>query len=157
KRVENALNRRIKEQGALYRFTDRLHRTQSLDDVYESALDTIFEALPCTAASILLFDEAGGMRFVASRGPAESYRKAGEGHSPWVAGETDPLPILVPDVDAADIPGPLKAAIRAEGIRALAFIPLVAHGRLFGKFMTYYDVPHDFTAEEINLALTTAR
>ena len=45
----------------------------------------------------------------------------------------------------------------AEGIGALAFIPLVAGGRLIGKFMTYYETPHAFDEAEADLALTIAR
>ncbi len=43
-----------------------------------------------------------------------------------------------------------------EGIGALAFIPLCADGRLIGKFMLYYDTPHVFTPEEVQLASTVA-
>src|SRR5262249_4642962 len=45
----------------------------------------------------------------------------------------------------------------AEGIHALAFIPLMAGEKLIGKFMTYYDRPHQFRDEELALALALAR
>ena len=44
-----------------------------------------------------------------------------------------------------------------EGIRAIAFIPIVQDDRLLGKFMTYYDRPHVFAPAEIELAVTLAR
>jgi GAF domain-containing protein len=47
--------------------------------------------------------------------------------------------------------------VNAEGIGALAFIPLTANGQLIGKFMTYYAVPHEFSPAEIELAVTIAR
>jgi len=47
--------------------------------------------------------------------------------------------------------------VKLEGIGALAFIPLMAEGRLVGKFMVYYDAPREFDGEEIELALTLAR
>ena len=47
----------------------------------------------------------------------------------------------------------LKAIIKAEGIRALSFIPLVAEGKLIGKFMTYYRDPYRFSLEEAQLAI----
>jgi two-component sensor histidine kinase len=50
-----------------------------------------------------------------------------------------------------------KATVKAEGIRALAFIPLIARGELVGKFMAYYPTPHVFTGAEIELAVTIAR
>jgi GAF domain-containing protein len=35
--------------------------------------------------------------------------------------------------------------VKAEGIHALAFIPLVMRGRLIGKFMTYHNTPYRFS------------
>ena len=69
----------------------------------------------------------------------------------------DPQPICIEDIDKADIPETLKATVKAEGIGALAFVPLVAKGELIGKFMTYYDAPHVFGEAEIDLAVTIAR
>jgi PAS domain S-box-containing protein len=157
KRVEAALARRLEEQAALHQITDRLHRAESLGDVYDSALDAILRALPCQRASILLFDEAGGMRFVAWRGLSDEYRRAVDGHSPWTPDAKDPQPICIDDVESADLPEPLRATIRAEGIRALAFIPLVTGGKLVGKFMSYYDASHVFTDAEVDLAVAIGR
>jgi len=72
KRVEAALAKRADEKAALYQFTDRLFRAASRDDVYDAALDTIVRALGCERASVLVFDDAGVMRFVAWRGPGSS-------------------------------------------------------------------------------------
>ena len=143
--------------NALYRFTDRLFRAQSLQDVCDAALDAIGGALGCERASILTFDDSGVMRFIAWRGLADNYRRAVEGHSPWSRDTKDPQPICLPDVDTADIPESLKATVKAESIGALAFVPLVAKGELVGKFMTYYDAPHVFGSAEIDLAVTIAR
>jgi PAS domain S-box-containing protein len=157
KRAEQALARRMEEQAALHQFTDRLYRAKSLRDVYEAALDAILRAIGCERASILLFDDLGVMRFVAWRGLSERYRQAVEGHSPWQADASDPDPICVPDVEELDASPALKKTIKAENIRALSFIPLVINGALVGKFMTYYADPHEFSANETELALTIAR
>src|SRR5258708_645732 len=95
RRTEEALAARVREQTALYQFTDRLQRAQSLDDVYEPALDAIVDALQCSRASILLRDSSGVMRFVASRGLSEQYRRAVHGHSRLDAKITDAEPISV--------------------------------------------------------------
>jgi PAS domain S-box-containing protein len=157
KRTEESLARRMEEQVALYRITDSLHRAQSLADVYDSALDAILRALPCQRASILLFDEAGVMRFVAWRGLSDAYRLAVDGHSPWTPDAKDPQPIWIDDVDSADLAEPLRTTIKAEGIGALAFIPLVTGGKLVGKFMSYYDTAHAFTPAELDLAVAIGR
>jgi PAS domain S-box-containing protein len=152
-----ALAHQVDELAALYRLTDKLYRARSAGDVYEAALDAIRDTLGCSRASVLLFDDAGVMRFVAWRGLSETYRKAVDGHSPWKAGEHDPHPIFVPDIEDTAEPEPIKAAIRKEKIRALGFVPLSAQGEVIGTFMTYYEARQDFTEHEVNLAVTIAR
>jgi GAF domain len=127
----------------MYRLTDRLCRTPN--DAYEAALDTITRALGCSRASILLFDNAGIMRFAAWRGLSEDYCRAVEGHSPWTRDVKDPQPICIQNVEAADIPEFLKDTLKAEQIGALAFFPLVANDALVGKYITYYDARHAFS------------
>ena len=97
-----ASERAANEQAALYAFTDRLFRAASAEDVYDAALDAITRALDCQRASILLFDHAGVMRFVAQRGLSDGYQCAVEGHSPWTRGTKDPQPFLVPDIAKTD-------------------------------------------------------
>jgi PAS domain S-box-containing protein len=157
KRAEEALARRMAEQSALYRFTERLHRTPGLNGACDAALDAIREALGCERAAVLLFDEGKVMRFVESRGLSEGYRNAVEGHSPWTPDSIDPRPVLIEDVARADFPAALQAAVRSEGIAALAFVPVVTGGRLIGKFMAYYDAIHAFSEAETHIALTIAR
>ena len=154
-RTESA--RRVDELGVLFGFTDRLFRAQREDDVYEAALDAIIAGLRCDRASILLFDEAGIMQFVASRELSAEYQLAVAGHTPWQAGEPQPEPIHIDDIGAADLSDELKTAIAKEGIGALAFIPLVADGGVIGKFMAYHDTPHAFSHDELELGLTIAR
>jgi PAS domain S-box-containing protein len=157
RRVEDALAARIRELTALYQFTDRIRRAETVDDVYEPALDAILGALRCSRASILLHDRCGVMRFVASRGLSERYRRAVDGHSPWDPDVEDAEPICVDDIARFAFPEPLKRVVIEEGIHALAFVPLQPAGRLIGKFMAYYDAPHAFPRAEIDLAVTIAR
>lgn len=155
--AEQVLAKRQEELAALYHFTDRLFRAESPSDVYESGLDAITQALGCRRAAVLLFDDAGIMRFVAWRDLSDDYRRAVEGHSPWARDARDPQPLCIQEIEMADFPADLKAVVRAEGIAAFAFIPLIANGELIGKFMTYYDAPHAFADTEVDLAVTVAR
>jgi PAS domain S-box-containing protein len=157
KRAELALALRNEEQAALYSLSKELQRARSAEAVYDAALDAIFRALRCARASILLFDPASVMRFVAWRGLSENYRRAVDGHSPWTADAPSPEPFFHADLAQADLAPELKATIRAEGIGALAFIPLVQGGRLLGKFMVYFDAPHEFQQEELDVAMAIAR
>jgi PAS domain S-box-containing protein len=156
-RAAQSLARRAEEQAALFELTDRLQHLGLEDELYELAITAIMRAMGCQRASILLFDQAGTMRFAASRGLSETYRGAVEGHSPWNRDSGDAQPIWIDDVDRSDLLQGLKDAVRAEGIGALAFIPLVHRGALIGKFMAYHDAPHVFERSEIEAGLTIAR
>ena len=104
KQAEETIARHRDEQAALFEFTDRLFRASALTDVYDSALDAIRRSLGCERASVLLFDDAGAMRFVASAGLSEGYRRAVDGHSPWTRDSVDPQPICIDDVETSDSP-----------------------------------------------------
>ncbi len=157
RRAEEALARTVREQTALYVFTDKLQRAASLAEIYEYALDAISSALNCQRTSILLLDEARVMRFVAWRGVSVAYRQAVEGHSPWAPDARDPQPVYLSDTGAADFPPTIQAAVDSEHIRAAGFIPLIANSKLIGKFMTYFDTPHAFTVAEQEAGLALAR
>ena len=80
-----------------------------------------------------------------------------EGHSPWTPDSPNPQPICVADVEQAPDLAPYRGVFAAEGIGALAFIPLFARDRVLGKFMCYYRAPHMFRDAETALALTIAQ
>ena len=157
RRAERALKEFARQQQGLYQLTDQLHRTNSLEDVFNAALDAILSSLQCDRASILLSDKDGIMRFVAWRGLSDRYRTATDGHSPWKSDEKNPEPVCMNDVRTADLSDSLRAVINSEEIGALAFIPLVSNGKLIGKFMTYYNTPHVFSEDEVEFSLTIAR
>jgi PAS domain S-box-containing protein len=132
--------------------TRAISRSRTVDDIYDVALDTLAEGLGVSRASILLFDADGVMRFKAYRGLSESYRRAVEGHTPWEPGTPDPGPVVVNDVATEPSLAPFLPIIQAEGIGAMAFIPLVSLDRVIGKFMLYYDQPTTLRSDELGLA-----
>ena len=157
KRAEKTLADHARQQEALFALADQLHRAQTLEEIYSTGLDTVFRALQCDRAAILLSDEHGVMRFVSSRGLSDEYRKAVEGHSPWSSDVSDPMPLGIHCVDASDLSEDLKRVVRKEDIAAMEFIPLVCGGKLMGKFMVYFNKAHEFSEAEIELGLIIAR
>src|SRR2546428_3704465 len=107
-------------------------------------------------AGVLVFDDEGVMRFRAWRRLSAEYRAAVEGHWPWGRDGKNPEPVIVPDVFGDATLAAYHPLFRAEGVGAVAFIPLVAQDELLGKFMLYYAKPHDFLPEEVQLAQTIA-
>jgi PAS domain S-box-containing protein len=146
-----------RQRDALYLLSEQLHRATSGEDIHEAAMDAIETALNCDRSAILLFDDAGVMQFVASRGLSEGYRAAVTGHSPWKFDEVDARPIAIEDVATSDLPDSLKATVLDENVGAVAFIPLVSDGALIGKFMAYFRQPYTFTKDDVAVSLVIAR
>jgi PAS domain S-box-containing protein len=138
------------------RLTRAISRAQTVDQIYATALDALASGLGVTRSSILLFDADRVMRFKAYRGLSEAYRRAVEGHTPWTPDTPEPEPVVVSDVRLEPTLASYAAVIEAEGIAALAFIPLVSGAKVIGKFMLYYDTPHALSADEFQLASAIA-
>ena len=132
--------------------TSAMGRARTLEDLYQAALDALAQGLGVVRSSILLFDPDGVMRFKASRGLSPYYQRAVEGHTPWRPDTPDPRPIVVSDAAREPSLQPYREIIAAEGIAAMAFIPLASDGRVIGTFMLYSDVHRAFTADELQLA-----
>ena len=156
KRAEEELHRRLDQLQTIYHIADAVSRAGAIEEIYEKALNALQRTLRADRAAILLFDPDGVLRFKAWRGLSEHYRKRVEGHSPWLHDEKNPQPVLLSNVAEDPDLGELREVVLDEGIRALAFIPLVYRGRLLGKFMSYYNTPHRFSEEEVRLAKTIA-
>jgi len=154
--AEEELARRYAELTTLHDLAGAVARAETLEEVYDAAIDGIVRTLGVERASILVFDEAGVMRFRAWRGLSDAYRAAVDGHSPWTRDSVDACPIHVEDVRAEESLGELRDTILGEGIEACAFVPLVHRGRVVGKFMLYHREPHVFTEDELRLAQTVA-
>ena len=141
---------------AVSQLTDSLSRPKTLDDVYEVALEALQTTLGVDRASVLLFDDAGVMQFVAWRGISDAYRAAVTGHTPWRPETSNPEPICVPDFHEDASLASYTATFEAEGIVAFGFFPLNYRDHVIGKFMLYYGERHEFYPEEIELAKTIA-
>jgi PAS domain S-box-containing protein len=146
-----------RQRDALYALSERLHHARSSDEIYSAATDAIETALTCDRSSILLFDAAGVMQFVAWHGLSTEYRMAVTGHSPWTAEEDGAVPIAIPNVADSALDPALKATVLGEQIHAVAFVPLVLERKLIGKFMAYFRQPFEFAPEDLAVALSIAR
>ena len=133
------------------RLTEAISGARDVEEIYVAALDALASGLAVERASILLFDEDGVMRFKAWRGLSDEYRQAVEGHTPWRPDSVNPQPIVVSNVGEDRSLASYAAVFEAEGIAAMAFIPLVSLRRVIGKFMLYYAVPTELAADEIKL------
>ena len=137
---------------ALHRLAGTVARASALSEIFGAACDCLERALHADRSSVLLFDPDAVMRFKASRNLSDRYIRKVEGHSPWARDEKSAVPILVPDVASESHFEAYRSTILEEGIHALAFIPILSGESLLGKFMVYFNKPHEFTEGEVQLA-----
>jgi PAS domain S-box-containing protein len=141
----------------VHRIVEAAVVADDLDAVLEEAVDALMDAVRLDRAAVLLLDEERVMRFRASRGLSATYCEVVEGHSPWSADQDDFAPVSIADAfDEPSFGEELRSALAAEGIRTLAFVPLVHRRELLGKLMLYRDELHEFTDAELQLAQTIA-
>jgi PAS domain S-box-containing protein len=152
----HALRDAMRKLEALCRLADEVSRAKDLAAVCDAAVDAIV-GVGADRAGVLLLDADRVMRFQAWRNLSPAYRAAVDGHSPWPADVTAPEAVVIEDVVDDGSLGPLREVVTGEGIRALAFVPLVSQGRLLGKFMIYYDAVHAFSADEMRLGASIAQ
>jgi two-component sensor histidine kinase len=68
----------------------------------------------------------------------------------------DAEPLVVADVDAADAPAGMEA-LSAEGVRAVAFVPIATSTGAEGGFLICSSKPHAFGKHESEVALSISR
>jgi hypothetical protein len=135
---------------------EKVANATSLHDVYDGALDCLHETLGVKRASVLVYDEHDVMRFVAWTGLSDVYRSTVEGHSPWSRDDPEPESLVIGDVRNAPELARYLPLFEQEQIAAVAFIPLQLGHKLLGKFMLYYNRPHEFTEDELAVVETIA-
>ncbi len=150
------MERTLSRMQAYLRLAEAVARAHESAEVCEAGLDCVREQLGIERAAILIFDDAGVLRFRAFRGLSDAYRTAVEGHSPWTRESRDPEPIVVLDPRAAGELGSLRDVLRAEGIERLAFVPLQARGRLIGKLMLYGGTSEQYADDRMREAVAVA-
>jgi PAS domain S-box-containing protein len=156
KRAVRELETKSAQLELLSELAAAVSRAREPIEIYRAAVEGLVRAVRADRASVLMFDSDDVMRFKAWTQLSEEYQAAVEGHTPWRRGDRDAQPITVADVTRDPALAAFHRALAREGIRAVAFIPLMGAGGLIGKFMLYCDTPHEFRASEIQLAQAIA-
>jgi PAS domain S-box-containing protein len=147
---------RSRQLQVLVELAGAVSRARDSADIYRAAVDGLIRALGADRASVLIFDAGGVMRFKSWVGLSDEYRAAVEGRTLWQAGAADAQPIAVSDVLQEGSHSAYREALVKEGIGAVAIVPLLAKGGLIGKFVLYYNAPHEFHPEELQVAQAIA-
>jgi signal transduction histidine kinase len=156
-RIYEELARRHSEVSALYAVAEAINNRIDLQDLLESALESVISVTKASAAGIRLLDpKSGVLSFVASKGLSADYL-------PWIgAAQLDKgitgrvaqigEPILIPDVLARPISNPdFRAALEKEGLRARLEVALRSREDILGTLGIASREPDSFGQEDIDL------
>lgn len=152
--AEESSNARLE---LLYRLASSLSRADSLEEVFEPALDAVCEGLGVDRASLLLLDDDGSFHYRAWRGLSDRYRAAiGALASSSMPDPHDPEPLVAEDTARREELAPFRDVFEAEEIRSLVLLPLLHENRFLGKLMVYGRQVRAFDSEELRLGSTVA-
>jgi serine phosphatase RsbU (regulator of sigma subunit)/anti-sigma regulatory factor (Ser/Thr protein kinase) len=146
---ERSARRRLE---TLQRVTDAALAYMSEDELLRELLDRLTAALEADTAAILMLDAAGELlRARAAKGIEGEVEQGvtvpvGAGFAGRIAAER--RPIVIPDVDHADILNPI---LREKGIRSLLGVPLLLEGRVIGVLHVGTLEFREFTREDREL------
>ena len=111
--------------AVLHRLATAVAHAESLEQIYDLAITALRSALGADRSAVLIRDASGTMQFEAWWGLSATFREAVSCHLPWPADDGAPAPLVVPDVQTSEAVAPRRAALVAEGIGSLAFIPVL--------------------------------
>ena len=152
------LEHKFEHLQLLYELTQAVNRADEPGAIYRAAVEGLVRVVAADRASVMIFDADGVMRYKAWKGISDRHRATMEQPITikWRRGARNVQVVAVADVKQDASLSPIQPALENEGIRALALIPLLGNGGLIGKFVLYYNAPHEFLTEELKLAETIA-
>jgi signal transduction histidine kinase len=132
--------------------TDAALAHLSLDELLDELLTRVRDALEADTCAVLLLDENGrDLVARAAKGLEEEVEQrvrvpVGRGFAGRVV--ADERPVIIPDLDNADVVNPI---LRAKGLKSLLGAPLIAHSQVLGVIHVGTLRPRLFSDEDVEL------
>jgi GAF domain-containing protein len=144
---------------ALYQTALTISSSLELDQVLQSVVKSITEAMEVKASAVRLLDpRTGQLQYSAGYGLSGDYLAKGPvdvEHSPIDSEALRGVPVIIPDV-AEDSRFQYKAAARREGIVSVLCVPLEVHGRAIGVMRVYTSEQCTFHEDDIQFLTVLA-
>ncbi len=158
KETEASLQLHSKRLSALREVEKGILAARSPEDTARVVLEHIRQIVPCSRASVTLFDfQAGRFTALAAVFQGKSQFRSGA-HLPleMLKKEVELLErgeiVHVPDIDDLPAPSLHIQKLKEEGMRTFAYVPLRAQDQLIGALNLGDNAPSVFTAEHLQIA-----
>jgi GAF domain-containing protein len=144
---------------ALYQTALTISSSLELDQVLQSVVKSITEAMEVKACAVRLLDpRTGQLQYSAGYGLSVDYLAKGPvdvEHSPIDSEALRGAPVIIPDV-SEDSRFQYKEAARREGIVSVLCVPLEVHGGAIGVMRVYTSQPCTFHEDDIQFLTVLA-
>src|SRR5947209_19924032 len=144
---------------ALHQAALTISSSLELDQVLQSVVTSITEAMQVKACALRLFDpRTGQLQLSAVYGLSGGYLAKGPvevGRSPIDSEAMGGTPVIIPDVHT-DSRFQYKEAAEREGIVSVLCVPLEVHGKAIGVMRVYTNKPRVFHEDDIQLLTVLA-
>jgi len=144
---------------ALYQATLTISSSLELDQVLQSVVKSITEAMEVKACAVRLLDpRTGQLQYSAGYGLSVNYLAKGPvdvEHSPIDSEALRGAPVIIPDV-SEDSRFQYKEAAKREGIVSVLCVPLEVHGKAIGVMRVYTSEPCTFHEDDIQFLTVLA-
>ncbi|ELS33375.1 MULTISPECIES: histidine kinase dimerization/phosphoacceptor domain -containing protein [Pseudanabaena] len=152
--AEDRLNLQLTRLRLMCDFVSALNAAQTINEIYQIALNGICPALRISRAAILTNDSRHCLRYRESVGISQEYQREienffeGFDNREELKHRTFPYCAILPSDRT------LQRICHDENIGALAVFPLEYEHRHLGDIVAYFDIPRQFTEEEVQLTQT---
>ncbi|WP_181016186.1 sensor histidine kinase [Pseudanabaena sp. BC1403] len=152
--TEDRLNLQLNRLRLMYDFVSALNSAQSVNEIYQIAINGICTALRTSRSAVIAKDSNHCLKYLESVGISQDYKQSIEAFFGALSHQIEltfrPFPYC------AILPSDriLQSICQAESIGAIAVFPLEYERRHLGDIVAYFDVPRQFTEEEVQLTQT---
>ncbi len=154
--TEDRLNLQLTRLKLMYDFVSALNTAQTLNEIYQIALNGICSALRISQAAVIIIDANHVLKHQESVGLSQDYQQSIEAFYQTAFQKEIEIKKAQPFASSAISPTDirLQSVCNAEKISALAIFPLEYERRHLGDIVAYFDAPKGFTEEEVQLIQT---
>ena len=166
--IKQDISERKKAERTLQQYTERLQLVHTIDqsilskqspkEIAQAALSVISQIIPCTRASVLVFDEQlteGTVLALYTRGETavpEGATLSFEDLGAFITRQNQANTIITTPSSTKELSTVLGKKLQQEGIGTYINIPLIAQETLIGFFNFGTEKQNTFTPEHINIA-----
>ncbi len=156
------IERRFGELSTLLEISRKVVSSLDVQEVFDSILDEVQRLLDADRSAIVVLDERLGVfRIRASRGLSEFYVRQlrigpSEPYSTAMRALQTGAPVKVIDSERDPEYAKFRVRARQEGFRSLLAAPLLTQHAPPAVLLLYFDQPHDYTENELELVSSFA-